>query len=369
MVATSRLAALADRYGTHTLLPVAIRDGWSATEFETRSLERMRHKVVGVKLARVFEAMPHGLMDLDGYEDEMLREWSGTDFPNRLHIPWHELERRDLNVAAGTAGGYLAAVDTLPAADILRPWSVVARAGVTILEGQIGPVTLPKTTATTTIQWQSTESTQASTSQPTIAQLAATPKIAIGVIQFSRQLNKQANVEAYIRRELLRTAGTAIDRAVLAGSGASGQPLGVINTAGIGTQSGTSLDHAGVIAMRDAVAAANARDEAIAFVADVATRTLLSARVVGTDTGRFVWDNDRVASRPGYVTTDMPAATMIAGDWSSVLVPLWGSGVVIEFNPFDSTLFRSGVIQARVLVACDVMVVHPAAFSVASSIT
>jgi len=41
----------------------------------------------------------------------------------------------------------------------------------------------------------------------------------------------------------------------------------------------------------------------------------------------------------------------------------------LELNPFDTTGFKSGIIQARVLVSCDNAVLHPAGFVVASSIT
>ena len=329
----------------------------------------MRHKAVGFKLSRVLGFAQEIVENLDGYEYEMLREWSGNDFPNRLHIPWSELvATRDLNVGTASAGGYLVATENMSAADILRPWSVTARAGITLLEGQVGQVTLPKTTAKATITWASTETTAPAASQPTVAQIAGTLKLAIGVVQFSRLLNKQSNVEGFIRRELLRTAGTALDQAVFNGSGASGQPLGLLNTAGIGTQSGTALAHTGCVAMKTSVANANAPDESVAFIGTPTVRGLLEGRERATGLG-FIWDNGVVAGARGYATTDLPAGSLVCGAWPFILVPLWGQGLMLELNPFEPTLFKQGITQARVLVACDVMVTYPAAFNVASSVT
>ena len=49
---------------------------------------------------------------------------------------------------------------------------------------------------------------------------------------------------------------------------------------------------------------------------------------------------------------------------------VWGSGVTIDANPYDPTLFKSGVVQWRVIVACDVALgCDPTAFTKATSIT
>jgi len=94
----------------------------------------------------------------------------------------------------------------------------------------------------------------------------------------------------------------------------------------------------------------------------------LEKRERSTGSG-YIWDNDKIASRPGYVTTDMPASTMICGAWPSIWLGIWGSGFIIEVNPYDSTGFKSGTIQARILVSMDVCILHPAAFCKAESIT
>jgi hypothetical protein len=46
---------------------------------------------------------------------------------------------------------------------------------------------------------------------------------------------------------------------------------------------------------------------------------------------------------------------------------LWGPGIILELDPYSG--FRTGLLTARVLVTCDVLVTHPAAFSISTSIT
>ena len=252
--------------------------------------------------------------------------------------------------------------------DILRPWSVTARAGMLIETGLAGNLAVPKVSAKTTPSWQSTEATQIAPSQPIVVQIALSPKTVWDVVVFSRQLALQANADRFVGRELLRTIGTALDQGVLSGTGASGQPQGLLNTTGIQTQSGTTLN-TGVSTMKQKSAEANVTDENIAFLSTPAVRTLLEGRERATGGGRFVWDQDKVADRRAYVSIDVPTATMVCGDWSLIYLGIWGTGVTLEINPCDHAGFKAGLIQARMLISCDVAVLHPSSFIVATSIT
>lgn len=121
--------------------------------------------------------------------------------------------------------------------------------------------------------------------------------------------------------------------------------------------------------MKRKSAEANVTDENIAFLSTPAVRELLEGRERTTGGGRFVWDKDQVADRRAFVSTDVPTATMICGDFSLIYLGIWGKGFVLEVNPFDPSGFKTGTIQARMLVTCDIAVLHPNGFVVASSIT
>jgi hypothetical protein len=173
-------------------------------------------------------------------------------------------------------------------------------------------------------------------------------------------------VELVTRRDLLRTVGTLLDRAVLNGTGTSGEPAGIIGLSGVITQSGSALAQSGVTTMKQKCAEGNAPDDALAFIATPAVRQLLEARERATGSG-FVWDNDRVASRPAFATTAMPTASMIVGPWADVVVGTWGPGFELAVDRFAN--FRAGIIGVACFLTCDVGVRQPAAFCSASSIT
>ena len=327
--------------------------------------QRDRRKGPTLNVDHLFTDLARG--NLAGENAEALQESArrdGTDF-NSLK-PY--VSFRDLTVASGPSAGFLKQTDVQESVDLLRPWSVLARAGIQIEFGLVGDQVVPKVTQKTSPNWLSTEATPGTASTPQLSQVSLTPKNVIGSLQYSRQFSKQANAPAFAARELLRTVGTAIDQAILNGSGTSGQPLGLLNTSGIQTQSGTTLN-AGVLTMKRKSAEANVDDESISFLSTPAVRELLEGREKATGGGKFVWDKDQVADRPARVSTDVPTAVMIAGDFSLVYLGFWGAGLTLEINPYEQTNFRAGIIQARVLVSCDVAVLHPSGFNVASSIT
>lgn len=318
-------------------------------------------------LAKVFNAMAASGLNQSSFEGEILASAAaeaGQSFDsNRAYLPLNLLAR-DMTSTGASGSNYLVGSEANDAADVLRALTVTGQAGITILAGLQGDQTIPRGAAASTGYWLSSESTGLTQSQAVIGQLGLTPKQAGAFVKFSRLLALQSSAEKFIRRELTNTIRDLIDGAVINGSGASGQPTGILNTSGIGAQSGTSLAWAGIVAMQKASALANA--EPTAWVADPASRALLQQREKAAGSG-LVWDDGRVSGTPAFATTAVPSATLLTGDWSQAVLAFWGDGVNVEIDP--STGFRSGVFGARVLAAVDVGIVHPAAFTAATSIT
>lgn len=288
----------------------------------------------------------------------------------QVMIPFSALTR-DLNISNANQGGYLkASAPQAEAFDNLRPWSVVLQGGVQVMSGLQGDVAISRTGTNTTVSWMTNETTAATPSQPVINQnITMAPRIAIGTVNVSRQLRLQSSADAFTARELMRTAGTIVDQAVINGPGTGGAPTGVLNTSGLSTQSGTSLAWAGIVAMKRMAAAANAPDDSITFLAPPAVRELLEKREVATGSG-LVWQGNSMAGCRAIASTDVPASTLLCGPLSSVLLGLWTDGLEIQVSPYDPTQFRQGTIQVRVLLAVDVaLMCDPAAFVKSTSIT
>ena len=77
-----------------------------------------------------------------------------------------------------------------------------------------------------------------------------------------------------------------------------------------------------------------------------------------------VWDG-AVQGFPAMGTNQMAAASMLFGDWSSVVVGEWGV-LEIEVNPYAN--FQAAIMGVRAIVSMDCGLRYPAAFSLATSI-
>lgn len=344
-------------------------------------MERLRDFTQRLRVAeqfsveRVLRACAAG-DELDGLEAEVCQEAAHaarqTHDNARPIIPWAALrprQTRDVTVASDHDA--LVATNVL-AVDILRPFSIVLRAGVSVLPNLSSDIAVTRTSATSTVSWMSSESASASPTTPTVASTTLQPKTGIGVIQVSRRFALQvSDSEGWLRRELSRTAAGVVDAAVLDGAGSGGEPTGILNAAAVGTQTGTSLAWADVLSMKKLAADANAADGTIAFVGATNVRELLEARPRDATVGSgFVWQDNAIASCPALASTLMPDDTLLSGPFSMAYLGLWGDGIVVDSNRYNPSLFKAGVVQWRVAVSCDVALgCDPVAFTVASSIT
>ena len=292
----------------------------------------------------------------------------GRHDPHRIVLPWSAFGRRDLTAASAPGGGYLVGQEKQRPVDVLRSYSVVARAGVTMLDGLVGTASIPRVIAAAEATWTSTETQAITQSEPTLGEAVATPKHAAGYMRFSRQITLQAGAfDQFVEAQLLEAVGALLDQAVIAGTGASGQPTGIINTAGIGTFSGTALSHAGTRAMRKQLITAGAIEENIGWLGAGDTQETLGGRERFAGGGRSIWDDNGILGRPANATKYMPAGALIGGDWSRAIVCIWGPGFKVEIDPYS--LFQSARIAARIVLECDLVLAPANAFTVATSVT
>jgi len=98
-------------------------------------------------------------------------------------------------------------------------------------------------------------------------------------------------------------------------------------------------------------------------------RRVLQGREGASGNGGFVWQNNQIAGIPAQVTTNLPAGSLVIGPWNRIFVSVWGAGFTLEINPFEPSNFKSGVIQARIILSCDVAVRQAAAFVWATSVS
>lgn len=311
---------------------------------------------------------------------EVARKMNKAPDPQKFLVPFEVLQRpvdvsrskRDLTVGTVGDGGYLVSTDNVGFIEILRNRSVAFNLGVRRLSGLNGNVTVPRQTGAATPIWLANEASTATESKQAFTQMALTPKTVAAYTEISRLLLLQGSpsVEGIVTDDLAAVVAIAADLSVLNGSGVSGQPTGIIQTAGIGSVSGTTLAYSGVLEFQTDVAANNVIPVAGGYVTTpvVAGKMMARSRFSNTDTPLWVgniWDGQMAGFR-GMSSNQMPADTMLFGDWQEVVVGEWGV-LEVEVNPYAN--FQAGIIGVRAMYSLDVGVRRPFAFSYASSIT
>lgn len=280
--------------------------------------------------------------------------------------------RRDLTAGTAGAGGYLVGTENMSFIEILRNRSIAYRMGARRLAGLVGNVSIPRQTAAATAVWLANESAQISESQQTLTQLQFTPKTVGAYTEISRQLMLQSSpdAESMVTADLGSVCALAVDVGGIRGSGASGEPLGVVNTPGIGSVVGTSLDYAKVLEFQTDVATANVQPSAGGYVTTPGVAAKCMARTKWANTASPLWEGNlwdgSMAGFGAMSTNQMAADSMLFGDWSQLVIAEWGV-LQIEVNPYAN--FQAGIIGVRAMVSVDVGLRHAAAFSLATSIT
>ena len=318
-----------------------------------------------------------GGVTFDGLEAECHRTLVG-----KLGEPRHagtifipaEILYRDLNTAVAGTGGYLVGAVNVSFIDALRNVALAYRVGVQRMPNQRENLTFPRQTDSATVAWLNTETTPATESTLTFGQVAGAPHTASVYTEISHQLLEQSNpaVEGVVTTGFAKDLAVAVDGAVFTGSGANGQPLGIIGTAGIGGVTGTSLGYAGLVEAQTDIANSNAivNPTSLAHVTTPAVAQLLKGRQRFTGTDSPLWrgaiHEGEIEGVRAFSTKQMPTASMLYGDFSSVIVVEWGV-LALEVNPFSD--FKAGIVGVRGLWSIDVLVLHPASFTLISSIT
>jgi HK97 family phage major capsid protein len=394
------IAAQFKHYGVEAITNEALASGMSIDAYRAKLMDHVASKplptptssnldlsqrdLTQYSLMRAIRAMVDRNWEGAGFElecsKEILKRAGLNAAPNGgFYVPYdilakRQVAQRDLTAGTANAGGYLVATDNLAGSfiDLLRNRTLLAKLGATMLSGLQGNVTIPKQTAAGTAYWLTNEATAITESQPTLGQLALSPKNVGAYTEISRQLMLQSNpsVDALVMNDLARVIGIAIDLAGFEGSGASGQPTGISNTAGIGSVTGTTLAYAGVLEFQTDVAGANALTESCAYVTTPAVAALLSGRQRFTSTDTPLWQGNildgQMAGFRAASTLQVTAASMVFGDFSQVVIGEWGM-LELALNPYAN--FAAAISGIRAIQTVDVGVRQAGAFSRATSIT
>jgi HK97 family phage major capsid protein/HK97 family phage prohead protease len=333
-------------------------------------------------MLRAIEACASQNWSKAGFEAECSKEiaqrMGKSPDPRRFLVPFDVLQRsvatgkRDLGVTPMSAGGALVQTENVGFVELLRNRSVLYAMGARRLSGLTGNVTIPRHTAAATAFWLGSETTPATESQQTFGQIALTPKNVAAYTEISRQLALQSSpdAESLVMADLAAIVAIEVDRAGLAGSGAAGQPTGIINTAGIGSVTGTTIGYAGMLEFQTDTATSNALFDSAGYVATPGVASILMQRVKFASTASPLWDgnllNGNACGFRAMSSNQLPASNLLFGAFDQVVVAEWGV-LEVEVNPYAN--FAAGIIGVRAFYSTDIGVRYPAAFSLSTNVT
>ena len=251
--------------------------------------------------------------------------------------------------------------------DVLRNASSVMAAGATVLNGLQGSVAIPKKSAASSAGWIATEGAASAESEPTFGQVTMSPKVVGAHTQITRLMMQQSSldIENLIRNDLAQGIALAIDNGALQGSGSSGQPTGIKNTAGINAPTAFAAANptfAEVVAMETAVAEDNALLGNLAYILPASMYGALKTALKDAGSGQFVVGPDgQINGYNAIVSNQVTAGDLYFGNFADALIGLYG-GLDIVVDPYSNS--TSGTVNVTALQTCDVAVRHAVSFAV-----
>jgi HK97 family phage major capsid protein len=298
----------------------------------------------------------------------------GVLVPDDVWLP-SRAEQRDLLKGTGAAGGYMVATDVLGERfiDRLVNKSVMLSAGVVTMDNLVGDVAIPRLATGPTAYWVAENAAITEGSQ-TFEQVTLSPKTVGAFVDISRRLLQQASVdvENMVRNDILKSLATAIDLAILQGTGTN-QPTGVVNTTGVtdlSAANGTDMAWGDVVDMESAIAAANADIGRLAYITNPHMRGVLKQTLITATYGELHVYGEGPTPLNGYaayVTSQIPATLTKAGgsnlsyvffgNWADVVLGRW-SGLDILVDPYTGG--AAGTVRIIAFADVDVAVRHPA---------
>jgi HK97 family phage major capsid protein/HK97 family phage prohead protease len=282
-------------------------------------------------------------------------------------------KRAPLDIVGGGANGAFL-VETLNQGfiELVRNSSVLLKAGATRMSGLQGNITIPKQTGAATAYWLADDQTSITESEQTFGQLALTPHNVGAYTTISRQLMMQSSpsAEGIVMADLAKVTALAVDKAGINGSGAAGQPTGILNATGVAAVLGTTASYATLISFQTDLAAANLLAAGCAYVGTPAIAALLMGRNRFANTDTPLWAGNMLTGQVGgfgaFSSNQIPAAGLIFGDFGQVILAEWGV-LAVEVNPY--AIFQAGIIGVRAITSIDIGVRYGAAFGFAAAVT
>ncbi|MEI2746797.1 MAG: phage major capsid protein [Ottowia sp.] len=258
---------------------------------------------------------------------------------------------------------------------LLRNSLIVRSLGARVLSGLRGDVVIPKQTGASTAYWLA-EGDSLTESNPTFDTIGMSPKHVGALSSLSRQLIQQSNpaIEQLVRDDFVQVVSAAVDKALIHGTAAAKQPVGILAAASVQVGNLATLSWANLLGLLEKLALVNASPNAALIHPKVATK-LASTLKDATVGAEYLLNAGRVAGIPAHVTNQLsdtggatPKGRLILGDFTQLVIGEWGATEILA-NPYATGYYEAGAVQLRILHTLDAAVRNPQAFVKVEDIT
>lgn len=249
--------------------------------------------------------------------------------------------------------------------ELLRNAAVTMQAGVRTLPGLSGNVDIPRMATSAGATWISAEHGDSTDGEPTFDTVQLSPKDISVSVPMSRRMRQQSSpaIEGLVRMDIVQSMALGIDIAVIEGSGALGQPTGVLNQAGVAktaTWAGVNPTWAESVLLETTVANSNALTGSLAYIGRTNLRGALKTTAKDTGSGLFVMEGNSLNGYPFLATNSITDGNLYFGNWADAMLGMWG-GLDLVFD--DATLAAKNGLYIRAFQTADVAIRHAESFA------
>ena len=301
---------------------------------------------------------------------------------------------KDMSTTTDSAGGFIVPVQIMEnmIIPLLQKRITALSLGVQRLPLSGSPVQIPKITTASTAYWVA-ENASVTASDLAFGQLNMTPHaVASRVILSNRLINLSSPAaEQITRAQIAKDLGIAIDAAIYAGTGASGQPTGIVQTSGI-----NSVSWSGAASMAANTAYGKLMDmiqelsvdnveltncswamhstafNALSKMSDSASGFSLERRLFGAGplngAPTLAGFKYAITNQLTTLTSSPTSNSLIFGDFSQCYLGEWGT-MVLRSSDVAGDSFAKMQTQILAAMEVDVGVAQPTAFCTSTAAT
>lgn len=312
----------------------------------------------------------------------------------------NDVVERTMSTTTGPAGGFWVFPEMVEGfIEILKPRAAAIRAGVRVITGLVGsPAVITKGRKTAVSYW--VPELASPTATDTLAEkLEMYPHPLTTLTTLSKDLLQQTSGAAMdmAEEDMATSHGSTLDTAIFSGTGALGQPLGLLNQPFI-----NSFNWTAVAASYGDSSTQNITDKLDAMEEAIATRDawvenqmgwvttpagVRKLRTVKETTGAPLLFTTAGAGMPGEqsrsgdgfmagtlhglpfnATTNLANTTLIIGAWPQVLLGYWGA-MEVSVSDQDGNNWRDDLVSVKIRSKVDTNVRHIEAFEYATNFT